>query len=248
MGKKGYSGDSSLHGFPRSPESTPWSVILPGSKGPIDPEVLHGRLVVLYGRFIHLFFRTALGLHGEKLKDVTQEFFRYLLETRAFTGLERGNFRGFLRLVCRRFYINRLKADHALRRDVGRNEAMGERDLAADPSAIPEVQFFEMYDATERRRYLDMALEKVREKLRDEGKEMEIDLMIDHGGTEGEKPMSYSELSEKYSMSEDTIRNKLTKVRNLLRSALLKLAAERSGDPESELRDLGLDPYLVKGR
>lgn len=239
--------DSSLHGFPASPQTTPWGEILPDPEaGPVDPELLHRRLLVLYGRFIHQFFKNVLDLHGDPLKDVTQEFFLHVLEKETLKRVTyRDNFRGFLRLACRRFYINWVKSSRAKRRDTRRRESLGDRDLPADRSLIPEDRFFAIYDAAERKRYLDMAMEKVRDLLREDGQEAELDLLRDHVGADGREPEEYSLLTGKYGLSESEIRNRLTKVRKLLREALLALAAQRSKDPEGELRELGLHRYIA---
>lgn len=238
MPDKGRRQDSSLHGFPRSPQSTAWGEILPG--GTADPEALHGRLLVLYGRFIHQFFRNVLGLHGDALKDATQDFFLHVIEKGTLQKLRRQeSFRGFLRLACRRYYLNRLESSRAQRRDVRREESLGERE-------IPEDRFFDLYDAEERRRTLDLALERVRETLRDRGQEPLLELLKDHAGAEGREPEDYAALARKFGLSVSDVRNRLTKVRTLLREALLHGAAQRSKDPEGELRELGLHAYLAK--
>ncbi|HEX7899991.1 MAG TPA: hypothetical protein VF950_19650 [Planctomycetota bacterium] len=230
--------DSSLHGFPLSPGSTPWGEILPDGPGAApDRDALHGRLVVLYGRFIHQFFKNVLGLKGDALKDATQDFFLHVLEKESFKGVRtRDSFRGFLRLACRRFYLNRLAASRAGRRDVRRTEA-----LAGD---VEESRFFELYDREERNRYLEMAVEAARDGLRRDGEEGLLELLKERAGSEEREGEDYAALAAKHGLSVSDVRNRLAKARRRLREALLALAQQRSPDPEAELRELGLHRFL----
>lgn len=229
--------DSSLHGFPVSPASTPWGEILPDAPGAApDPKALHARLVVLYGRFIHQFFKNALGLRGDALKDATQDFFLHVLERETFKGLRvRDSFRGFLRLACRRFYLNRVEASRAKKRDVRRAES-----LTVD---IAEDRFFELYDREERVRYLEMAVEAARDGLRRDGEEELFDLLKEHAADVG-GTTDYAALATRHGMSTSDVRNRLAKVRRRLRESLVELARQRSPDPEGELRELGLQAFL----
>jgi len=245
VGSKGRRQDSSLHSFPPSPQTTPWGEILPKSGSDASPKALRDQILVLYGRFIHAFFQRVLGIHGEKLKEYTQDFFLFVLEKDVLKNLTYDkNFRGFLKLACRRFYINKLKAGRAQCRTTEREEALGDREIASPKGAIPEHQFFALFDQEERKRYLEEANSRVRERLRSAGGTVELDLLLDHIGAEGQGGGDYATLAGKYSLSISDVRNRLTKARKLIREALLALASERSPDPESELRDLGLYEYV----
>jgi hypothetical protein len=245
VGSKGRRQDSSLHSFPYSPQTTPWGEILPRPGAEVDFKALRDQVLVLYGRFVHAFFQRVLNLHGEKLKEFTQDFFVFVLEKDVLKNVTYDkNFRGFLKLACRRFYINRLKAGRAQCRTSEREEALGDREISSPRGAIPERQFFELFDQEERKRYLEEATARVREVLRSGAGTVELDLLIDHVGTDGRPPEDYAALARKYTLSTSDVRNRLTKARKLFREALLKLAAERSADPEAELRELGLHAYV----
>jgi hypothetical protein len=245
VGLKGRRQDSSLHSFPLSPQTTPWGEILPRPGAPTDYKALRDQILVLYGRFVHEFFQRVLHVRGEKLKEMTQDFFVFVLEKDVLKNVTYDkNFRGFLKLACRRFYINRFKAGRAQCRTSEREEALGDRELASPKGAIPEQQFFELFDQEERKRYLEEATSRVRETLRAGGGTVELDLLLAHIGAEGKEPEDYATLARKYTLGVSDVRNRLTKARKLFREALLALAGERSADPETELRELGLYAYL----
>src|SRR5437667_3810433 len=89
-------------GFPE----TVWSSVLsPGNVGASQREEAMNRLFSLYWRPVYKFIRTAGGRSIEDAKDLTQEFFGYLLEGDIVTKFEgeKGRFRTFLKGVLRNF-------------------------------------------------------------------------------------------------------------------------------------------------
>src|SRR5687767_13720288 len=92
--------ETTLGGDRESFPETVWSSLL-GTSGPLTParEAALNQLVTLYWRPVYKYVRTAGGASIEDAKDLTQEFFGYLLEGDVLTKYDRdkGRFRTFLK-------------------------------------------------------------------------------------------------------------------------------------------------------
>lgn len=222
--------DSSLRHLPSAPgpwPSTPWSRLLKWPELPAaDRKAALERITTLYYKPVYRFFQRVLGLHGDDLTNVTQDFFTRWIEKDFLKGLSyEKSFRAFLKVACRRHYVNWLEA----RRD--RAVPLADRDVAA--------RVDEGFDEELKTWYVDEARGRTRRRLLAEGKDDYV--RVFEARLAGDE---YAAIAEKVGKRVYDVRNYLSKARAFFREELLALAAERADDPEAELRELGLARYL----
>jgi RNA polymerase sigma factor (sigma-70 family) len=137
--------ETTLGGNQEAFPETVWSSLL-GASGPSTPlrEAALNQLVTLYWRPVYKYIRTSGGRSIEDAKDLTQEFFGYLLEGDVLTKYdkERGRFRVFLKGVLSNFLS-------VARRDAARLKRGGGRPIASlDVDGLETAAFL-----AERQRY-----------------------------------------------------------------------------------------------
>lgn len=226
--------DSSMAHLPSGPAGahwpdTPWSRLLKWNElNAQDRKAVLDRLVLLYYKPVYRFFQRVLGLHGDDLTNLTQDFFTRLIDKDFLKNLRyEKNFRAFLKVACRRHYINWLEA----RRDPA--HPLGDRDVAEKTDVLVDEEL--------RGGYLEEAKERVRRQLLAEGKTAYVQVFEARLGPDAP---DYAAIAARVGKRVYDVRNYLSKARALFREALLALAAERADDPEQELRELGLLDFL----
>lgn len=240
-------GDSAIRHIPSGPAgrlwpSTPWDILRRWNDlSGLERQDALDRMIRLYYMPVYRFFQRVLGIHGDDLKTVTQDFFTRLIEKDFLKNLRHeGNFRGFMKLACRRHYINWIEKNRPRAVSLDASDGMA-RDVP-----IPEDRLGDMVDEELRRWYVEEARERVRKDLLAQGKEIYVrvfDARIGDGS--GGTPTNYETIAKTVGRGVYDVRNYLTKARTLFRETLLALAAERSEDPKRELEDLGLLKYAL---
>ena len=119
--------ETTLGGDRETFPETVWSSLL-GTEGPLTParEAALNQLVTIYWKPVYKYIRTAGRATIEAAKDLTQEFFGYLLEGGVLSKYDRekGRFRTFLKAVLSNFLST-------VRRDASRLKRGGGRVIAS---------------------------------------------------------------------------------------------------------------------
>ncbi len=222
--------------------STIWDLVQRSHQGSTDErrQALDD-LLRQYYKPVHRFFQKALRVGDRDLEDLTQEFFTRFIEKDFLRNLQHEkSFRGFLKVACRRHFINWLEARNAAKRG-------GDRTLSLDESlvAVSEDKFDGLIDGELRTWYLEEAVERTRVELVAQGKEAYFKLFEARAGLKDGEPSDYKALAAEFGISVFDVSNYLLAARKIFRQALVHLAAERSPDPMEELRELGLNKYLT---
>lgn len=230
--------DSSLPQLPSDPQGkrwpdTPWSLLLRWkSLGDAERQGARERLLGQYYKPVYRFFQRVLGLHGDDLTDATQDFFLRFIEKDFLKNLDhQGSFRAFLKVACRRHCINW-------------REKQRPRAVALDGApeiAMPEDRSDALLDEELRKDYVDGALERVRDRLRGEGKDAYLRVLEARMRRDDEgRPPELAAIALEVGRGVYDVRNYLTKIRALFREALHAIAAERAERPRQELEELDL--------
>lgn len=244
--------DSSLRGLPAPaggnpwPDS-PWSLIRKARAGSAeDKRTLQERLFQLYYKPVYRFFQKVLGLHEERLKDVTQDFFTRFVEKDFLKNVtHEKSFRNFLKVACRRHYINWIDAERVRKAPGGRKvQSLHDEEGGMIDVPMPEERTSALLDEELRSQYLGEALRRVQERLMTDGKEVYWRVFEARTRFDDEKPTDYATIAREVGRSVFDVRNYLTAARKIFREALVELASEGAGDAKSELRELGLEPLL----
>ena len=184
-----------------------------------------------YWKPVYRYVRTAWAKSNEEAKDLTQAFFLWLVEGDALAGYapERGSFRGFFRVLLRRFVGHREAAAQRLKRggglrilsDADLDEiAAGEVPATADPDAAFDHEW-----AVEVLRY---ALVHVQSALARQGRERAWRLYEEHDLSPA--PPSYAELGARHGLTETQVRDQLAAVRREVRREMREELGRTSDD------------------
>lgn len=220
--------------------STIWELVRRSRHG--HPDERRRALDVLFRQYykpVFRFFQRALRVDNRNLEDLTQDFFTRFVEKDFLKNLElEKSFRGFLKVACRRHFINWLKARAAAGRSGGRSVALGE-------AAVTEDRIDGMIDDELRTWYLEEAVEKTKSELSSQGKEGYFRLFEARAGLRDGIPPDYQSLANEFGLEVYEVSNQLMAARRIFRQGLVDLAAARSPDPMEELAELGLRKYLL---
>src|SRR5215831_9188960 len=139
--------ETTLGGSREAFPETVWASVLSGAEK--SPAAMN-RLFQMYWRPVYKFIRTAGGATIEDAKDLTQEFFSYLLEGDVLSKYEgeKGRFRTFLKGVLRNFLSESRRDASRLKRGGGKailsldvSGLESEAFLAEKGQVGPEEQF-----------------------------------------------------------------------------------------------------------
>jgi RNA polymerase sigma-70 factor (ECF subfamily) len=225
-------------------DTTMWSqVLLAGSSGANAQSALEA-LCSTYWRPVFAYIRSR-GHSIEDSKDLTQQFFVYVLEKDLFARADpqRGRFRHFLKASVRNFLANEWDKAQTQKRGGGLKSIRIDEfrdasnlDFLSDQQPSPEDAFERIWALT--------LLENVLAVLREEWEQRDRGLLFDALKvrlTGEELPRSYGELSREFGMSDGAIKAAAHRLRvryrELLKEQILETVATES-DLEQELRDL----------
>lgn len=220
--------------------STIWELVRRSREGPSgDRRRALDDLFRQYYKPVFRFFQRALRVDDRNVEDLTQDFFTRFVEKDFLKNLElEKSFRGFLKVACRRHFINWLEARAAAKRSGG-------RDAVLDEAAVPEDRIDGMIDDELRNWYLEEAVERTKSGLAAQGKEAYFRLFAARAGLRDGVPADYQSLANEFGLAVYDVSNQLMAARRIFRQGLVELASERSPDPMEELAELGLRKYLL---
>jgi RNA polymerase sigma-70 factor (ECF subfamily) len=241
--------DTEIGGERKDFPSTLWGDVLDTAEGDAPRrQAAWERLAQRYWKPIYAVIRSAWSKSSEEAKDLTQEFFAWMIETGfpARADAERGSFRAFVKSALRNFLSNegrdrrRLKrgGQHAILRL--REELDEGRVRAAEGASADEIL---------RRAWREEILVRAQQILKDvyerEGKETYFRLFHDYY-LKGPEAQTYRDLASLHGIQESTVHNYLTDARRRFRAVLVDLVAETVGSPDelrAEINELfGVDP------
>ena len=203
----------SREGFPE----TVWSSVLyPGNGAASQREQAMNKLFTLYWRPVYKFIRTAGGRSIEDAKDLTQEFFSYLLEGDVVTKFEgeKGRFRTFLKGVLRNFLSEAYRNSTRLKR--GGGKAMVSLDAEAIerggfPKEREQYKPEEIFDRQWAAEVLSQSLGELRAQLTADGKPEYLKVYEAYYGLSGliEGRATYSRIAGLLGLTEQNVKNYL---------------------------------------
>jgi RNA polymerase sigma factor (sigma-70 family) len=229
---------------PRLFPNTRWSVVLAvQQQSSADAGEAMENLCRAYWQPLYLYVRRC-GHSSHDAQDLTQEFFRRLIEKRWLDAVdrERGRLRTFLVVALKRFLHNERRRAFAQRRGGGEapqpfDTAMAERRLAAGPDAGgPEEMFDRQWALT----LIELTLERLSGEFAAAGKQSGFETLRECLVAERGR-IDYAGLAKQLQASEGAVRvavHRLRKrFRELYREEILRtLSAD--DDLEEEMRHL----------
>lgn len=212
--------DGSSSDAPRMFPNTRWSVVLAARRQTAESAAALDTLCRAYWYPLYAYVRRT-GRSPHDAQDLTQEFFRRLLEKRWLDSADRGKgrLRTFLIVSLKNFIINEWRRASAQRRGGGRahvqlDTAFAESRFAADAHSLaPEETFDKQWALT----LLDLTVNRLRAEFADAGKSADFDalkhcLMAAHGA------IDYAAVAQKLGANEGAARVAVHRLRKRFRA------------------------------
>lgn len=242
--------ETTLGGDRESFPETVWSSLL-GAPGPVTPERLAALndLATLYWRPVYKYVRTAGGASIEDAKDLTQEFFGYLLEGQALSKYDRqkGRFRTYLKAILANFLSTQ-------RRDATRQKRGGGKPVVSlDVQELETVAFLaererstpdQIFDRQWTQEILSESLAEMKHQLTREGRALAAQVYEDYHGIAASAPGSfptYASIGRERGLSEQQVKDHLSYARSRLEKVIRERLSRRvTSDRElsEEINDL----------
>ncbi len=216
--------------------TTKWSTVLAARDDPpTDARRALAALCEAYWYPLYAYVRSQ-GFDPEQAKDLTQGYFARLLEKGYLRSVEpsAGRFRNFLIVTMRRFLLNELQKERALKRGGGARTISLDAEQAEERYRQEPVDRLTPEEIYERRWALTV-LARVLEALRREyyaaGKQDRFDLF--RGYLTGEEPRApYRVVAGRLEMTEPAVRVAVRRLRQRFGSLLKAEIAETVGASE----------------
>jgi RNA polymerase sigma factor (sigma-70 family) len=223
---------------------THWSIVLSaaGRQNPSQATASLEKLCNLYWRPLYAYIRRQ-GESPHDAQDLTQEFFRRLLEKDWLNSVDqsKGRFRSFLLAALKHFLSNERDKARAQKRGGGHSPlpldfARAETQVSFEPAetATPESLFERQWAAT----LLEQALARLRREYADQGKEALFE-QLKTTLTEGRGSIAYSTLAARLNLSEAAVKMAVHRLRQHYRDCLRAEIAQTvatAAEIEDELR------------
>jgi RNA polymerase sigma factor (sigma-70 family) len=188
-----------------------------------------------YWKPVYGYIRVAWAKSNEDAKDLTQAFFLWLLEGSALVNFDpqRGSFRGYLKVLLRRFVGHQEAALHRLKRG-GDIQILPLGDAGAtlesvlgDPGTGDPEQAFERVWVIE---LLNETMERIRERSRGGPRSIPFQIYESYDLVPMSERPTYKELACRWNLSEKDIKNHLYGMREEVRKEIRAELAGGTGD------------------
>src|SRR6185503_7482734 len=235
------SGDTSLGGAQKELSKTVAGIV----RRACDPsqEVRQEGLNDLCRRYwkpVYHHLRVGWARSNDNAKDLTQAFFLWLVEDGALSRYDpqRASFRTFLKSLLRHFVQNQDEALGRLKRGGGvqvltlGDPASPLAGVLEDPhSTDPDDAFHKAWRSS----LIARAVDRVRERLLAEGKELKYRVFEAYDLTTQGEPPTYASLAERFGLHVTEVQHYLADTREMVRSEIrTELAETVSGQDELE--------------
>lgn len=232
--------DTSLGGRERRFPETRWSRFLNTPSGTGGAEALRV-LAESYWRPVYAYLRSRWGESNEDAKDLTQDFFLWIVDGGLLAKADpsRGRFRAFLKSALDNF----AGGEHRKRRTLKRGGDRGFLKIDGPLHDLAELGITDsrarspdqVLDEVWRHELLDRAAGLLESSLKADGRELSHRVFRSyHLAREG--PLDYRKLAEEHGVRESDISNHLVFAKARFREILTDLVAETVSDP-AELHD-----------
>ncbi len=195
-------------------------------------------LIAAYWKPVYKYVRLRWGKDSEDAKDLTQDFFRRLLEKDFLARYEpqRARLRTFLRVCVDHLIANQDKAARRLKRG-GEQEfqaldfesAEGEVQHIEIPSPERVEEFFEREWA---RSVFSLSLERLKRECEQRGKQTHFRLLEFYDIEEAGKELTYEQVARQFGLKTSDVTNHLAYARRELRRIVLEQLREMTGSEE----------------
>jgi len=235
----------------RFPE-TRWSLIVASCSD--EPEQRHralDTLIAAYWRPVYKYIRIHWNKESEDAKDLTQDFFAWLLEKDSLAKYDpaKARLRTYLRMCVDGMVSNQSKAARRLKR--GGGASVLSLDFPSAENEIAQIDIASPFDIEEFfakewvRSLFALAVEKLKSECSLNGKDACFRVWEFYDVEDGGNDVTYAELAERFRIKPTDVTNYLAYARRQLRRILLEQLREMTASDEEFRREanvlLGVD-------
>lgn len=234
MNGKGSEGDTVLGGARRDFPSTCWSRLGAAPQGTEERARAWELLIAQYWKPIFAYIRSSRACAVEDAKDLTQDFFLWMMETDFPSRADpiRGRFRGFLKTALKNYLA---KADER-RRTIKRGGDRKLLSLNAEEVVLPQKSDPEsVLDEVWKNDLILRSIEILEQLLKKEGRDDTFQVFRDYH-LSGSAELDYREVGGRYGLSPQDVDNALRYAKKRLRAIMADLVAETVSN-EQDLKD-----------
>ena len=231
--------------WPQAFPHTRWSLVLAARQQPSPQSAAALEAVCRAYWYPHYAYVRRCGQSPPDAQDLTQEFFRLLLENRWLENADRskGRLRTFLVTALKRFMIKEWRRNSAQKRGGGKfqvpiDTAFAESRYAADPAAHSAAD--EVYDRQWALTLLELTLERLRAEFKTAGKAGELGVLKDFL-TVSHAAIDYGTAAARLGVSEGAARVAVHRLRKRFREVYREEIAQTlpdKADLDAEMRHL----------
>lgn len=227
-------GDTLQGGPDRHFPSTCWSLFLGDTLRRTEAA---GELARRYWKPIYACIRTTWAATNEDAKDLTQDFFIWMMET-DFLGKAdpaRGRFRAFVKVALKRYLSNEARKEGRIKR--GGDRRTFALDGAPEGIRLPDAKGKtpeEVLDEAWKNELLLAAATQLQRTLKEEGNEVYFHVFREYFLDQAE--VAHRDVARRHGIREGDVSNYLRRAKQRYRDILRELIAETVGN-EGELRD-----------
>ena len=230
--------ETQMGGLGREFPSTQWSVLLEKNRSE-SPAALTAvqALAGLYWKPVYWYVRSKWSRTNEDAKDLTQDFFIWMIEGDFLDRADpnRGRFRGFLKVALQHYLSNDLRAKRRQKRGGDRQlvslEALADADFNWNPPDPAGKSPEEILDEAWKSELLTRAQEFLETAYTREEKGVYFQVFRDYFLSESEE-VDYKSVAEKYSIQTSDVSNYLQDAKRRFRNILQDLLAETVEGPQ----------------
>lgn len=225
--------DTLLGGSPRDFPSTCWSRFLSIRSEGADRGKALEALAASYWKPIYAYIRIGWAKTNEDAKDLTQDFFLWMMETdlpfRA--DPQKGRFRAYLKASLKNYLLGDDKRRRAQKRGGERRHFAIDEDAAAELPAHEGRDPERLMDEVWKNELILRALALLEKRLIQEGRADCFQVFRDYH-LAGQEELNYRDVAVRYGLKEQDIDNHLRAAKKRLRGILMDLMAETVGSEE----------------
>ena len=208
--------DTSIGGqFANFPATT--FTMLVNSKDEKESKNFLEKLAQRYWKPVYIYIRKNWNKSNEDAKDLTQEFFAYLIEKKLHTTFK-SSFRSYLKTSLKHFLIDKSRKNNAIKRGGEYKFVNIEFDNVQQYESITaEKAFDEVWKSC----ILDQAVHECERKLTSEGKVIYFKVFNMREITPNlDQIPTYEEIAKELNITEDDVRNHLRYARKLFKTVV----------------------------
>ncbi len=229
----GRDSDTEIGGIDRGFPATQWTEVLAAGD---TPDL--GGLVQSYWKPVYAYIRCGHARSNEDAKDLTQDFFAWMIETRLASRADprRGRFRSFLKTALRNFLTDAARESQAQKRGGGRVVLISELGPAEISEPAAQSTPDEALDIAWRNEIIERACERLKAEFQKDGRQ-QFAIFQEYFLADADD-IDYRTLAARHGMTTDDVSYQLRTAKDRFRAHVGDIVRETVASPLDQAEEL----------